>query len=459
MIDTYGAKRTARPRPQRGDPILKARIPEQLIVGTLRFRVYKLADDRLAFSYKHGTKRVVVKRRELDDLRAEAERIATGILNAETAAIDVTAEDRRIFVAARNTLMPLGLHVDAVARDVAAAAQIAPGVSIADLARAYQRQRPSERVGVKVHALIVAIQAEKDEADLSGRWKRDVKNDLKWLDEAFGERDIAEISSDEILDRLRALQKERGFDWKRRNHLRDKAVLLWLYAQEREILPLDRKTAAEIVSRLPKPRRTAKISTYSPTEMLAWITNIRPKYLPWLLVGGFSGVRSEEIAPDPESNKDPLRWEDFRWEKRYISIRPETAKVRDQPRHVPISDNLFAWLEPWHHATGLVCAPPQPSSKETARLGRITGAEIDGRWVQLKWRPNALRHTCISALLGLRDANGVQINSISHVAEICGTSEKKIRTNYLEPMDAEEAAAWFQMMPPHRPENVLSLFA
>ena len=53
-------------------------------------------DDRLAFAYYDGSRRVVVKRSDLNTLRTEAERFANVILNAETAALDVTADDRRI---------------------------------------------------------------------------------------------------------------------------------------------------------------------------------------------------------------------------------------------------------------------------------------------------------------------------------------------------------------------------
>lgn len=432
------------------------RTPDQIKIGTLRFRVWPLGDGRLASDYEDATgKRRVIKRSSIEDLRAELELKATGILNAETAAQDLTAEDRRIYVAAREALASLG-SVDSIARDAAEALSIVgAGVSLRDLANYYTRHHTTKLADRTVAQMIVAMRAEKEEADLSGRRKRALRNDLKKLEDTFGGRLIGQISTDEILQWVRDLQHAGGFAWKRRNDLRDAAVCLFRYAQDRGFLPSDRKTAAEIVPRLPKPKRGPRtISTYSPDEMRAFIANVQPRFLPWLLICGFSGIRSEEVAPDKDSNKDGLRWEDFRWAKRYINVRAETAKIRDQTRHVPITDQLLAWLEPWHRKTGHVCPGEQPSKRETGRLGRISGAEIDGRWVRAKWKQNALRHTLISALLGLRDEKGQPVNSRAYVAEICGTSEAKIRSNYREPMEPEAAAAWLGITP-KMPSNVI----
>jgi integrase len=301
-----------------------------------------------------------------------------------------------------------------------------------------------------VNQLITALRAEKEEdAGLSGRWKRDVKNDLKMFSDVFGERMVGAITTEEILTWIRELQKTRGFAWKRRNHLRDMVVGLFLYAQAQGSLPADRITAAEHVPRLKEPKIRKSRSVFTPNEMRAWIANIKPRYRPWLLICGFSSVRSEEVAPDPDSHKDPLRWEDIKWKKAkpYIHVRRETSKVNED-RNVPMPENLIAFLEEYRDRTGVICPGEQPSKRETSRLGKIACAEIDGRVVPIKWRKNALRHTVISARLAI-------VKKRAQVAEEAGTSEKKIRTNYNEGMDEEDAAAWFAIMPKGRAQNLL----
>jgi hypothetical protein len=214
-------------------------------------------------------------------------------------------------------------------------------------------------------------------------------------------------------------------------------------------LPQDRDTSAQRVPALEEPRRTSPITIYSSAEMSAWIANIKPHYLPWLVICGFATVRSEEVAPDKDTNKDPLRWEDFQWKKKRIRIRRETAKT-GEPRYVPMPDNLIAWLEPWRNEIGVVCPHEQPSKRETGRLSKITGCEINGRWVQLKWKPNALRHTVISSRLAITQNR-------AKVAEEAGTSEAKIRKHYHEVMDEEQARSLYEIWP-ERAQNILPLW-
>jgi integrase len=434
--------------------------PATLKFGSVVFRTFPTRDGRVGFRYKSGSVWKTKVRSALADLKSDAETIARGILNAETAALDVTAEERRIYVSARELLEPYGMQVDAVARDVVEAFKIMPGVPLRDMAAFYKRNQTTALIVKTVSQVIKAMLDEKEEQDLSGRRKRDLRNDCKRIEDAFGPRNISEVTAEELLEFIRCTQRERGFAWKRRNHLRDMVVCVWRYAKSKAWLPSDRVTAAEAVQRLPDPRTPRKLDTYTAPEMQAWIANIKPQFLPWLLICGFSPIRSEEVAPDPYTNKDPLRWEDFNWAKRYITIRPETAKVRGEDRIVPITDQLFAFLEPWHDKTGLVNPGEQPSKRETSRLSKITGSEIDGRWVQLTWRPNALRKTWISAMLAMCDDKGNKLWSRAHVAELAGTSEAKIRSNYKRPMDPDLAAAWFALRP-KMPANVtqIRLFA
>lgn len=432
------------------DATLKpAKVPKVLKFGSVSFPTFTAKDGRVGFRYKTGSGWRHKLRTDIDDLREDANRIALAIINAETAALDITAEDRRIYIAARDALDPR--KVDAVARDAAEAFRIAgPNLALADLARFYKRHYLAKLTEKTVAELVKALRAEKDEMALSGRRKRDLKNDLSKFETKFGATLIADVTADEILGWLRDLQAEQGFDWKRRNHLRDIVVCLFNYAKAKGYLPQDRNTAADAVPRLPEPKDRKKvIETFTPQEMCAWIANIKPEFRPWLLICGFVPIRSEEVAPDKKSNKDPLRWEDYKPAKGYFKVRRETSKVGES-RIVPVPANLAAFLEDYRGFTGPICPGEQPSKRETSRLGRISSCQIDGEVVRLTWKQNALRHTCISALLGL----GI---TRAQVAERGGTSEAKIRKHYNEAMDEDEAKAWFAIMP-DRAQNILPLW-
>jgi hypothetical protein len=91
------------------------RIPKTLRIHGLDFKVWHLGDGSYSFDFKDGGRRRVVNRKDFDKLRKEAERIALAIVNADTAAMDMSAGERRIYIAARDALAPAGITVDAAA--------------------------------------------------------------------------------------------------------------------------------------------------------------------------------------------------------------------------------------------------------------------------------------------------------------------------------------------------------
>src|SRR4051812_45213850 len=113
------------------------RIPRELKFESLSFTVLRLGDGRLAFDYYEAGRGIVVKRPTIEALRAKAQDVATRILNAETAALDVTAEDRRIYLSAQAALAPFGLSVDAGARQLAELLRLAAGADPTEALRFY----------------------------------------------------------------------------------------------------------------------------------------------------------------------------------------------------------------------------------------------------------------------------------------------------------------------------------
>jgi integrase len=416
----------------------------EIRVGKLRFEIWRFGDGRYAFDYRSGTKRKIIARKTLAALKVAAQTVAIKIVNGQTEAIQLTPQDCRIYVAARDLLEPAGVHVDAAARDVAEAYKLTGGVSIPELAKFYQRHdhvARSRRTVREVYDELVAAKKHR-----SGRRRRELKNDLAKFLAVHGPAQICDLLYPDIV----AFLQQFNVGWRRYNNISDTLVTLFRFAKKKGYLPQDRLTAPERVDRLPKPKRVAPIPTFSPVEMRAWIANIREEFLPWLLIGGFAGIRSEEISPDSTSAKDGLRWEDFNLERRIIRVRRETAKL-DEPRIVPITENLFAWLRPWQGRNGLVC-PRSPTKRETSRLSKITGVEIDGRVVQLKWKTNALRHSYGSYRLAI-------IKNRPQLAEEMGNSPKMIREHYNEAKTEDEAQAWFAIAPREAANVVQARFA
>lgn len=208
-------------------------------------------------------------------------------------------------------------------------------------------------------------------------------------------------------------------------------ITFFLWALEQEYLPRGEKTAPE---RLERPIITRGIpTTYTPAELRKLLANVRPAYLPWLVLAAFAGIRTEEICPQHGSEKSPLDWSDFQWERGLIILRPETAKTGHR-RVIPINDAIRAWLpEKASGRVGPMTHPAKASTHgaqaETTRLGDLIGG----------WKRNALRHSFISY-------RAAQVG-LAKTASEAGNSESEARRSYNDAKGEDEANLWFSVMP------------
>ena len=213
----------------------------------------------------------------------------------------------------------------------------------------------------------------------------------------------------------------------RANHL-GAWTTFFRWCRKQGYLPAGEETAPERIER-PQIARAVP-ETWTRAELDILLANVTDNFRAWLYLAAWAGVRVEEIAPEKASKKDGIRWEDFKWDRRILEIRPEVSKM-NQRRIIPICDALAAVLKPLA-GTGRVVAglPPHRSPKrgevaETARLGSLVGG----------WKRNALRHSWISyraAMVGIAQA-----------ALEAGNSEAVSRRNYHDAMSKADAVAWF----------------
>lgn len=110
------------------------RIPKTLRAHGIEADEWQLGDGRFAFDYMHAGIRCVVKCRDFDALRREFEDYALKKADGETQAFDMTDDERRNDIAARDVLAPHGLRVDDGATDFAEALTISGATSARELA-------------------------------------------------------------------------------------------------------------------------------------------------------------------------------------------------------------------------------------------------------------------------------------------------------------------------------------
>jgi integrase len=399
------------PKEQR--PLPKG-IPRTLRFESIAFEVIALGDGRLAFGYYEGDKRVVVKRQTIDALREEAQRIATAILNADSAAKSMTADDCRIYVAARNIIAPLKIALDQGARILLEAAQLVGDPHrIIEACRSFSQQRndlhqaPSATV---VEHYIRNLRGD----ELSDYYIEKMEEDLAKFTAKFP-GPLPLTKAGEMDDWLRSLKKdntEEPIGLRRRRNLRDKLVGLFNFARTSEYLPDGLITEAEKIKR-PRVKRKAP-QIYSPEEVDLMFTQCMQAadkkigrkdysdFLPCIAIAAFAGLRWEEIMN--------LDWSKVHYEEGVIEVGDEDKTGH---RKVPILENLMSWLSPYRGSFGPVCKHKRPDAV-VRRLRKRAGLQPGGR----KYA-NAFRHSYVTFRVAVTKNMPLVANDSGHsVAEL-----------------------------------------
>lgn len=267
-------------------------------------------------------------------------------------------------------------------------------------------------------------------ASLSSVYRKHIRRETRNALAFFGgDTPMAAILASDVDDYLDSLKGAQT-----RHNARRMLITIWRWARDRGYIPETVRTEAEKSSKpfLPKP----KIETLTPDQMAAVLDDAGKAFLPWFLIGGFAGLRSDEIAT-VSKGKSPLDWSDFDWDGGFIDMRPETSKQSGGGRRriIPIHENLRHWMERAGvpKAGPILTAGTSVLYREVRRVsGRVLGRE--------KWPRNSLRHSYATYRMALtRDA--------SRVSEELGNSPGIVRRHYDQVATPQEGAAWFQIEP------------
>lgn len=182
---------------------------------------------------------------------------------------------------------------------------------------------------------------------------------------------------------------------------------------------------------------SGEIGILSPQEVANLLTHAGDNILPALAISFFAGVRREEIIK--------LDWSDIKLtdNEPIIHIRAKVAKSA-KTRHIPISENLKAWLEPMAQAKGKLIA-----SESQYRLGldkARRAAKIEG------WPHNAGRHSYASYHLALHEAADKLANSLGH------SNTQLLFAHYRKLVTKKEAKTFWAIMP-DKEGNITSISA
>lgn len=174
---------------------------------------------------------------------------------------------------------------------------------------------------------------------------------------------------------------------------------------------------------LDRPKVVAKPpGIFAPKEMAALLTHASEDWRPVLAIGGFAGLRPEEIRR--------MEWRHIDFEAGLIEVEAAHSKTA-QRRLVRMSDNLRAILAPYKARKGPVA--PVPGTERKRRLAAMQGAGI------ACWPVDVLRHSFASYHLAHhKDAAALAL-------EMGHSSPKMIFAHYRELVKPADAAAWWSL--------------
>lgn len=174
-----------------------------------------------------------------------------------------------------------------------------------------------------------------------------------------------------------------------------------------------------------------KVCIYTPEQASSILFQADHDLVPFFAIGMFAGLRSSEI--------ERLGWHHILWDERLIDVEAGNTKTAKE-RHVPISDNLLAWLAPYRQAQGAVASPRDDVRRKAVRDRAGIPADMD----------NAMRHSYCSYHFNLHEDAPLTSKNAGHM------TPTMLFTNYHRRVKKAECERYFSIMP-QEAQNILQV--
>ena len=215
-----------------------------------------------------------------------------------------------------------------------------------------------------------------------------------------------------------------------KNNYRKSIATLLSFARTKGFLPRGQKTEAEFSTRFDD--KGSAIGVYSAAELAILLTHIANKFIPFVSIAAFAGLRSSEIVR--------LEWQDIRWEHGDIQLARHQAKTASRPLS-PLLPGLREWLTPFRRESGPALQNIKDEFALAVQFRRAVNAIVDADGKPLIMLiHNCLRHSFISYRMAI-------VKSAPAVALEAGNSPAIIFAHYRELRTEAEAQAWFSVVP------------
>jgi len=325
------------------------------------------------------------------------------------------------------------IHADAVDEVKWAIEALAPyGVSIREAVASFIARHEELKASVPVPRAVKEFLDSKERAGMSDRYKADMKLRLERFEKTFGKRIVADITAKELGRWLETL----GVGPVSRNNYRRNLGVFFGWCERIGYASTNPARLTDRAKKRPEP-----VAVFTPGELRVILSHAPADLLPALVLGAFAGLRVAEIAR--------LDWKEINFLKGHVEVAAEKSKTASR-RFVPMTPALRAWLAPDAAPAGAV-APNRLNERLSEFRASIAADDVQGGVVirpGVKWKNNGLRHSFASYAIAKEE-------SADRVALWLGhTSAKMTFEAYQERATAEEAAAWFDVMPGGDAEKV-----
>jgi integrase len=409
----------------------KKRGPVEVIHGkNTSIPIYDAGGGKFIAAYYAEGKRKLVKYRSLEAAKKGAktliETLTTGVAHVSAFTPKQTASIND----AVDILKPIGVTLTEAVRQFTDAYKALGGGSVLQAAQFYAKHLEEETrrgsltpitLPELVGKFIKSIQSSK-----SSRYVLDLHTRLKKASKAFTGQ-IREIRADDIDTWLSGMKEASS---RTKNNYRTSLVTLFSFARDKKHLPRGEKTEAEFATRFQD--KGGDIGIYTPEQLEIFLTNIEERFVPFVALGAFAGLRTIEILR--------LNWENIWFDKGVIEVGKDKAKTATR-RLAPIVPALEVWLKPRAKKSGPIL-PDIPNEFRLQRLFKVaTDKLVDSEGNRLlNLVHNGLRHSFCSYRLAI-------IKSASQVSLEAGNSPKMLFENYRELVTEEAAREYFGIVP------------
>jgi len=352
-----------------------------------------------------------------------AKRAAGHIASGNAEAVKLRPENAQAYLRAAAVLKPFKIRVDAAAAEYAAALKVlGKSASILEAARHYARTVSGATSEKTVQSVVDELIQTREKDGSSTRHIDDLRSRLDRFAESMKCR-IGEVNAARIQDFLLSLKLAP----RTVNNFRTSISNLMTFARMRRYIPADSAPLRD-VPEVKEPHR--EVGIYTPREVERMIQKACPKFLPYVVIGAFAGLRQSEL--------ERLDWADVG--EKYIRIRGAERRTKST-RLVEIQPNLQGWLKTLRQPRGRVV----PFANVCNPLTRLV------RKAEIIQKHNGLRHSFGSYRLAI-------VQDAAKVSFEMGNSPKMVFEHYREIVTPEQGQRWFATIPqeaeaPHEQNN------